>query len=380
MIVVIAPDSFKGSLSAIEAAHAMALGVGRACPGVEIRLKPLADGGEGTLDAVLGATGGGRFEAVVTGAHGRPLRADFGLVATAPGPVAVIEAARVVGLFLPGVAEIPVGARGTRGVGELLRHCLDRGVRRLWIGLGGSATNDGGAGMLMALGARLSDPRGEPLAPGPDGLMRLASADFSGLDARLAACDITVLSDVDNPLCGVAGATAVFGPQKGVGPQQVAAFDEALARLAELGDRWRGAALSAEPGSGSAGGLGYALRLVGGNIRSGAEAMCELTGLDEALRGAAWLLTGEGRSDLQTPRGKAPWVAGQHARRLGVPATLISGAVDAEAVPVLASVFADWLALARGAAASEEAMRDTARLLAERAEEAARDRCAGRLA
>lgn len=200
MRVVIAPDSFKGSLSALEAAQAMARGVRRVWPAADIRLLPMADGGEGTLDAVLAATGGCRLQAVVTGAHGRPLTADYGLLEEA---VAVIEVARVVGITLPGVCEVPVAERTTWGIGELMRHCLDQGIRRFWIGLGGSASNDGGAGMLAVLGARFFAGSGAAIAPTLSGLAEFEAADFSGLDSRLKSCEIILLADVNNPLCGV---------------------------------------------------------------------------------------------------------------------------------------------------------------------------------
>lgn len=370
MRVVIAPDSFKGSLDAARAAAAMARGIQRVWPDAEVRLLPMADGGEGTLEAVLAATGGARREFTVTGGHGRPLPAAFGLLADG---TAVIEAARVVGITLPGMLDVPVAERTTRSLGELVAHCLDLGARRFMVGLGGSATNDGGCGMLAALGVAFLDESGALLPATLQGLASLAAVDFGGLDARLAGCDITLLSDVDNPLCGAQGATAVFGPQKGVEAAEAQEFDERLHRLAELCAARSGPDLALQPGSGAAGGLGFALRLLGGQSRSGAEAVCELIGLDAALRGADWVLTGEGRSDAQTLHGKAPWVVARHARRLGVPVTLISGSVD-EGPGELARAFDGCYALLDDALSLEQAMRDADTLLAERAETAARSR------
>jgi glycerate kinase len=368
-VVVIAPDSFKGGLTAPQAAQAMADGVRRAWPDAEIRLAPMADGGEGTLDAVLAATGGERLVATVTGAHGRPVEAAWGRLGDGTG---VIEVAQVVGITLPGVAAVPVAHRTTVGVGELVRDCLGRGIRRVWVGLGGSATSDGGAGMLAALGVRFLDRDGHALEPTLAGLATLDTADFSGLDRRLEECELVLLSDVDNPLCGSRGATAVFGPQKGVAPGEVAGFDARLRRLADLGDRWRASAVSESPGSGAAGGLGYALGLLGGRHRSGAEAVCQLIGLDAMLERAQWAITGEGRSDLQTLEGKAPFVVAGHARQRGVPVTLISGEIDPSALPRLGAVFDSCFSLVSPDVSPEGAMADAVRLLAERAEQAGR--------
>jgi glycerate kinase len=371
MVVVIAPDSFKGSLSALAAAQAMAQGVRRVWPGAAIRLLPMADGGEGTLDAVLAACGGQRLAAEVSGAHGRLLKADYALLADG---TALIEVAQMVGLTLPGVREVAVAERSTRGIGELIRQCLDRGVRRLWVGLGGSATNDGGVGMLVALGARFLDRNGTAIEATLNGLADFYQADFSGLDPRLADCEIHLLTDVSNPLCGRRGATAQFGPQKGVPPEEVGCFDARLAHFGSAGDRWLGRILSSQPGTGAAGGLGYALQLLGGRYGSGAEEVCKLLGLDEVLKGADWAITGEGRSDSQTLQGKAPWAVAQHAHRQGVPVSLISGGIAEEAKTHLAECFDGCFALAGNGVEVERAMREAASLLVKRVEEVARER------
>jgi len=375
--VVLAPDSFKGALSAREAAEALARGLRRVWPGAALRLLPMADGGEGTLDAVLAACGGERRTARVAGADLRPVEAAWGLLpgAGTPGPrlappaaVAVLEAAQVVGLTLG--PQAGVGDRTTLGLGELLRRCLDEGLRRFLIGVGGSSTNDGGAGVLAALGARLLDAGGRELPPTPAGLAALARVDFSGLDARLAEAEITLLSDVRNPLCGPGGATAVFGPQKGVAAAEVGVFDARLRHFAGLADAWRGEAVSRREGAGAAGGLGYAFQLLGARYRSGAEAVAELAGLDAALRGADWVITGEGRSDAQTLLGKVPCVVARHARRAGVAVTLVSGAVvDLER---LSGEFDGCFPIVPRPMPLDEAMADTARLLADRAEQLAR--------
>ncbi len=369
MKILIAPDSFKGTLSALDAARAIEAGIRRVLPDAITHCLPLADGGEGTLDALLFAAQGERKAARVTDANGDRIEAGYGLVKDVQGTIAVLEAAQVVGLAQ---ARIDVAERTTRGLGELLRLCLDQGVQRFLIGLGGSSTNDGGAGLLAALGVRLLDANGHVIVPSPRGLAALARVDFSALDTRLAACDITVLTDVDNPLCGPAGATAVFGPQKGVLLDQVAAFDAAIAHLARLGDAWAGSAVSTQAGAGAAGGLGYALMLLGAKPRPGAEVVCEWMQLDARLRDADWLITGEGKSDAQTLHGKLPLVAANHAQRARVPAILLSGEIEAESRVLLEQKFLGCFSVAGEGVTLDEALRDPARRLAERGETVAR--------
>lgn len=369
MRVVIAPDSFKGSLSALEAARAIEAGVMRVFPQASIRLFPMADGGEGTLDAVLHASHGERRSLRVTGAAGEPAHAGYGVI-HAQGDIAVIESAQVVGLPMAGNSD--VARRSTGGLGELLRHCLDQGLRRFMIGLGGSSTNDGGSGVLAALGARLLDQAGGVIPPTPAGLAHLHAIDFSALDARLAQADITLMTDVDNPLCGAQGATATFGPQKGVRAEDVPVFDARIAHLARLCDTWRGHELSREPGTGAAGGLGYAFMLLGANRRPGAEVVCELMGLDAAMQEADWAITGEGHSDAQTLHGKLPLAVSRHARRHGVPVTLLSGRIDAAARGALEAQFNGCFEAAPEPMPLAQAMSEAAQLLAGAAEQAAR--------
>lgn len=346
MNVLIAPDSFKGTLTAAQAAQSMAAGVRRACPHAQVQVLPMADGGEGTLDAVLAACSGERRNCVVSGAEGHPLQAEYAVAKVEGEAVVVIEVARVVGMGLLGPQPASVAERTSLGVGELLRHALDAGVRRIFIGLGGSSSNDGGAGLLAALGVVLRDGSGQPLAPTPNGMATLASLDFSALDARLAQCDIRLLADVRNPLCGAQGATAVYGPQKGVAAADVPVLDACLQGYAALGDAWAGKPLSTMPGAGAAGGLGYALQLIGAQYHSGAEYLCQLLQIDSALRQADLLITGEGRSDAQTLQGKAPAVLARHARAAGVPAALVAGSIAPQARAALAELFAHCVALA----------------------------------
>jgi glycerate kinase len=236
---------------------------------------------------------------------------------------------------------------------------LTSGIRQLMIGVGGSSTNDGGIGMLEALGMRTTEQQGV-----------LVALDFSALDPLVAQSRITILSDVANTLFGPQGATTVYGQQKGVPPQQVAQLDARLRRFGDLADAWLGRALSLRPGTGAAGGLGYALQLLGGEHRSGAEVLLALSGFDAALQGADLVVTGEGRSDQQTPAGKAPWVVAQHAARAGVPAVLASGTIAEDARAQLESQFRACHMLTSATITPDMAMRDAAGLLAERTAEA----------
>jgi glycerate kinase len=372
--VVIAPDSFKGSIDAPGVCDAIASGLRRVWPDADVRARPMADGGEGTLDAVLAAVGpaGQRRRETVVGAAGDPLDAPYGLLAGTDTPVAVIEIASIVGITDADGMRVPVDARTSRGAGLLMRALLDRGVTRFMIGLGGSSTNDGGAGLLEALGLALLDGAGRPVQPTPRGLASLARVDASRLDPRLASAAVTIMSDVNNPLCGSRGATAIFGPQKGVRPDEVATIDATLARFATLAGAAVGRQVAEQPGAGAAGGLGFALQLVGGRFASGAEVVADLVGLDAALAGADWAIAGEGRSDAQTLLGKAPLVVARRAARAGVPVTLLSGAIDASAIPAIAPTFAGCFALPGGPTTLDACVSGAATLLADRAEALAR--------
>jgi glycerate kinase len=370
-VVTIAPDKFKGSLTAPEAAAAIERGLRRVWPAADLRICPMADGGDGTLDAIL-SRGGERDEREVSGAAEAKIRAAFGVIDAPDGRTAVIEIARIVGLVDSVGTSVPVEHRSTRGVGELIRALQDNGVRRFLIGLGGSSTNDGGAGMLAGLGVRFLDSQGAPVAPTPVGLASLAHADVAGLAPALARSEITIMSDVDNPLCGALGATAVFGPQKGVSESAVANIDATLSRYASAIELALGREAATRPGAGAAGGLGFALQLLGGVPRSGAEVIADVVGLDQALAGSDWAITGEGRSDAQTLLRKAPYVVAERARAAGVPATLLSGAIDGTALPELGRHYAGCFALSDGPVTLDDAMKRAGSLLADRAEAIAR--------
>ncbi len=323
--IVVAPDSFKGSLTAAEAADAIARGALRAVPGAEVLTRPVADGGEGTVAAALRA-GYRPRTARVGGPDGRPVDAVFAV----DGATAVVELAAAAGIGLLG-RPAPTTAT-TRGVGELLLAALDAGARRVVLGLGGSATTDAGAGLLQALGVRLLDAGGRDVPPGGAGLARLDRVDASGLDARLAGVALEMATDVDNPLTGPAGAAAVYGPQKGATPEQVAGLDAALGRFAAVVRRDLGVDLGGRPAMGAAGGTAAGVAAVlGCSVGSGAELVADLVGLDAALAGAGLVVTGEGSLDAQTLRGKAPAVVAARARAAGVPCVALAGRVDLDA-------------------------------------------------
>ncbi|MGE5673597.1 MAG: glycerate kinase, partial [Mycobacterium leprae] len=326
MRIVIAPDSFKGSLSAADAAAAMARGARLAFPGADIREVPMADGGEGTLDALVSGTGGRYVERTVTGPLGEPVLARFGIMGD--GETAAIEMAAASGLLLVPKEKRDPRITTTYGTGELMRAALDLGVTRLVVAIGGSATNDGGAGMIQALGGRLLKADGTAVGYGGAAMSALERIDRSGLDPRLARTDILVACDVDNPLCGPRGASAVYGPQKGASPEMVQQLDAALAHLADIMARDLGRDVRNAPGAGAAGGLGHALMgFLNARLRPGIEVVMEAVRIDDSLNGAALVVTGEGRTDGQTMAGKVPLGVARRAAQYGAQAVVISGAV-----------------------------------------------------
>ncbi|MFL9923680.1 glycerate kinase [Herbaspirillum lusitanum] len=367
-VVVIAPDSFKGSLSAEEVATAIGDGIRAALPEADIRLCPIADGGEGTLDALMHA-GGEICRIAARNAAGNAAQAAVGLLKNGS---CVIESASVVGLTDAAGTAVAVEQRSTLGVGDCMLAMLDHGVRHFLVGLGGSSSNDGGAGLLAALGAKFYDDAGQLLAPTPHALQKLARVDVSGLDPRTKDVRIIAMSDVDNPLCGEHGATAVFGPQKGVTPEQVAALDKVLNHYAQVLEQALERKAAELPGAGAAGGLGYALLMLGAEFQSGAETVADHIGLDQALAGADWLITGEGRSDAQTLHGKAPFIASQRARRHGVPTTLLSGGIDRASLAELQGSFSGCFSIVFGPGSLQDAIGNAPELLRASAEQMAR--------
>ncbi|QNH14999.1 glycerate kinase [Xanthomonas sp. SS] len=332
MKIVIAPDSFKESLSALEAATQIEAGFREVFPAWSYVKVPVADGGEGTVAALVAATGGRVVGRTVTGPLGAPVEAFFGI--TGDGRTGIVEMAAASGLAL-----VPAGRRDplaatSYGVGELLLAALDAGARKLIVGVGGSASNDGGAGMAQALGVRLLDAHGRALDAGVGGgaLARLARIDASGLDPRLRQCAIEVACDVDNPLTGPAGASAVFGPQKGATPALVAQLDANLQHYATVIETDLGIALAGLPGGGAGGGLGAALvAFLGAQLRPGADIVAEALGLDALVADADLVITGEGRLDRQSVHGKTPLGVARIAKRHGKPVVAIAGGLGAGA-------------------------------------------------
>lgn len=320
---VLAPDSFKESLSAAEAARAMELGVRDADPGARLVSVPMADGGEGFAEVLADALGARRIDVPVHDALGRPITGAVHL----RDDTAVIDVATAVGLGLVTPAQRDIMASDSSGVGELILAALDHGAAELIVGLGGSATNDGGAGMLRTLGARLLDASGQELSGRPRDLAALASIDVGGLDPRLAGLRVQAACDVNSPLLGSKGASAVFGPQKGATPQLVTHLDALLTQLsARAGER--GGELAGAPGSGAAGGLGWALMcFLHATMRPGVDVVIEATGLRHSLDGATALLTGEGSVDAQSATGKTVAGLAALARAAHVPAVVFAGRV-----------------------------------------------------
>lgn len=332
MRIVAAPDSFKESLTASAAAAAMAEGVSRVWPAAQCVQVPLADGGEGTLAVLVGAFGAQVHTVATTDPLGRPVLASYGLA----GDVAIIEVATAIGLELIEPELRDIESATTIGVAELLTAALDAGATRLIVGIGGTATCDGGAGLLTGLGARLLDADGAEVPPTPAGLARLARVELAGLEPRLAEVRIEIASDVTNPLLGPLGAAAVFAPQKGARAEQLPLLEGSLSRLAEALVAAGAPDVRDAPGSGAAGGLGAALLAVGGRLRSGVGLVAEAVGLAEQIAAADLVLTGEGALDAQTGSGKVVTGVVAVAARYRVPVIAFAGRIpDLEVIQAL---------------------------------------------
>ncbi len=335
MRIIVAPDSFKGSVSALGVAKAMERGIRAVFPEAEVIKVPIADGGEGTVEALVAATGGRLLHAGVRGPLGEPVRAHWGV--SGDGATAFIEMASASGLPLVPKERRDPRITSTFGTGELMKAALDAGLRKLVVGIGGSATNDGGTGMARALGVRFLDAEGRDLPEGGAALAGLVRIELSGLDPRLAEASILVACDVDNPLCGPRGASAVYGPQKGATPEMVAELDAALGVLARVATAATGHAIALSPGAGAAGGLGAGLLFfTPANLRPGVSIVLETTGFGALVQDADLVITGEGRTDFQTAMGKAPVGVAEVARRHGVPVVCLSGGLGEGADEVLA--------------------------------------------
>lgn len=330
MNITIAIDSFKGSLSSMEAGQAVAEGIRRVMPSAGIRIRPLADGGEGTTEALTAGLGGELKSLTVTGPLGRPVTASYGLIRERK--MAVLEMASAAGLTLISQEERNPLEATTYGVGEMIRDAIGEGCRHFLVGIGGSATNDGGTGMLSALGFQFLDSEGQPIPLGAKGLENLARISTENARPELSQCSFHIACDVTNPLCGENGCSAVYGPQKGADPEMIRQMDQWMERYGDLAARTFPAADKEAPGAGAAGGLGFAfLTFLNGSLESGVGMVLKEINLKDDIRDADLVITGEGRLDAQTVMGKAPIGVAHLAKEYVKPVIAFSGAVTREA-------------------------------------------------
>ena len=355
MKIVIAPDSFKECLTAAQVAQAIETGLKQVLPDAVYVKVPVADGGEGTLQSLVDATGGKLIEAMVTGPMGEPVPACFGLLGD--GETAVIEMARASGIEL-----VPADQRNplistTAGTGELILSALDHGIKRIIVGIGGSATNDGGAGMMQTLGVRLLDRDGNDLPYGGAALAQLASIDARRMDKRLKSVEFIAACDVDNPLTGANGASAVFGPQKGASPEMVQQLDQALQHYARIIERDLAVGVEHQPGAGAAGGMGAALlAFLRAELQPGIDIVMEAVDLASHMPGADLVITGEGRIDSQTAQGKTPVGVARIAKQFGLPVIALAGSVGSGVEAVYKSGIDALFPIVHGAVPLSEAL------------------------
>lgn len=355
MKIVIAPDSFKECLTAAQVAQAIETGLKQVLPDAVYVKVPVADGGEGTLQSLVDATGGKLIETMVTGPMGEPVPACFGLLGD--GETAVIEMARASGIEL-----VPADQRNplistTAGTGELILSALDHGIKRMIVGIGGSATNDGGAGMMQALGVRLLDRDGNDLPYGGAALAQLVSIDARRMDKRLQSVEFIAACDVDNPLTGANGASAVFGPQKGASPEMVQQLDQALQHYARIIERDLAVGVEHQPGAGAAGGMGAALlAFLRAELQPGIDIVMEAVDLAGHMSGADLVITGEGRIDSQTAQGKTPVGVARIAKQFGLPVIALAGSVGSGVEAVYKSGIDALFPIVHGAVPLSEAL------------------------
>lgn len=360
--IVIAPDSFKGSLSAVQVADAVEKGLLRACPDASIRKVPIADGGEGTVEAMVTSTSGTIKRCHVHGPLGDIVESFWGILGD--GQTAVIEMAAASGLTLVSHDQRNPKITSSYGTGELIIEALNYGCRKIIIGIGGSATNDGGSGMATALGARFLGEDGHEIEPGGAALAQLKHIDLSGMDLRIKELEILVACDVDNPLLGRNGASAIYGPQKGASPEDVAELDEALKNFSEVASRITGKDVCNRPGAGAAGGLGAGLiYFTNAELKSGIEIVIETTGMERLVASCDLVITGEGKTDFQTAMGKAPTGIGALARKYGKVAICLSGSLGEGADNLTNMGIQGLFSIAPGPISIDECMRNARPLL-----------------
>ncbi len=333
MKILLAPDSFKGSLSAHEAACVMREGLLSANPDLDVILHPMADGGEGTLDVLTPSLGGKTLEMDISGMDGKPLQVPVlqftTQFATKDHQTAwLIESAQVIGLTLPSVRSIPVLERSSAPLGSLIRKGLETGICCFYLALGGSATNDGGIGLLSKLGIHLRSGEGETMSPAISSITDMRQVDVSELDTRIGECELHLILDVDNPLLGKNGATRTYGPQKGLKPGEVGNLEGWMRQWSTCAEQAFGCDVKNKSGAGAAGGLGFALLLLGAKAHAGAAFVVTLGKLGKHMSGCDWVITGEGKSDAQTLHGKVPAVVADLAHHAGTKVALISGRID----------------------------------------------------
>ena len=371
MKIVIAPQGFKGNLTALQVARAIEKGIKRVVPDARTAIKPMADGGEGTVQALVDATGGKMMTTEVTGPLGERVTARWGILSDKV--TAAIEMAAASGLpLVPPEKRNPL-VTTTYGTGELVLAALDNGCRKLIIGIGGSATNDGGAGMAQALGARLLDAGGKELPFGGAALARLEHIDITGLDSRLTGFDVLLASDVNNPLCGPKGASAIYGPQKGATPEKVQQLDAALAHYADVIQRNLGLDLRDIPGAGAAGGLGLGLMVfLKARLVPGIEVIIDTTNLVETLKDADLVFTAEGRIDCQSAMGKVPTGVALKAKEFGIPVIALAGEIGDDYAVVYEQGIDAVLSIAPGPISLNQSLAEADRLITDTAERAVR--------
>jgi glycerate 2-kinase len=360
MRFLVAPDSFKGSLTSAEAGTIIRSAILAEMPNATVRVVPMADGGEGTVEALVTATDGTRIEHEATGPLGDKITTSYG--ALGDGKTAVIEVAATAGLTLvPPKDRNPLNTT-TRGVGESILHALDRGLLRFIIGLGGSATNDGGMGLLQALDERFLDENKRDVPPFGANLSAVRSVDYGNVTARIAGVVIRGACDVDNPLCGPQGASFTYAPQKGASPDEVRQLDKAMAQYAGIVESHLGQSFQNVKGAGAAGGIGFALLTLGAQLVSGARLVCDAADVDNTLKETDWIITGEGKTDAQTLHGKMPFYLSSLAKKHNVPVILISGSIPND-LSAFRPHFQSMHSISAGTATVEEAMANAKPLL-----------------
>jgi len=329
MKILLAPDSFKGSLSAREAACTMREGLLSANPDLDVILHPMADGGEGTLGVLMSFLGGKTLEMDISGMDGTSMKVPVLQFVTKVHQTAwLIESAQVIGLTLPSARSIPVLERSSAPLGYLIHKGLETGIRCFYLALGGSATNDGGIGLLSELGMRLRSREGQMMSPVISSITNVRQVDIAGLDMHIGECELHLILDVDNPLLGENGATRTYGPQKGLKPDEAGDVEDRMRQWAAYTEQAFGCDVKNKPGAGAAGGLGFALLLLGAKAHAGAAFVATLGELGKHMSGCDWVITGEGRSDAQTLHGKVPTVVADLAHQAGMKVALISGRID----------------------------------------------------